>query len=388
MTGNDSDRGTRGYDTVALVLQGGGALGSYQGGIYEGLAEAGLQPDWIAGISIGAINAAIIAGNPPERRVEQVRRFWEHICQPPLLPPTPVDALRDTLAMLPAPAGTAVSAWEAWRAVLEGQNGFFVPRLVPSWPLLHNPETASVYDSGPLKRTLEEFVDFELLNSGAMRVSVGAVNVQTGNFAYFDNTEQPLTADHIMASAALPPGFAPVQIDGEYYWDGGIVSNTPLYKILQSNPERYALIFQVDLWSAHGQLPGNLAEVPIRQKDIQYSSRTRLVTDYMRDVQEYRGLLREMLKHMPAGHDGEPWMKRACELASDRRINVIHLIYRGDKSEAPYKDYQFGRLGMEERWSGGLTDIRRTLAHPSWLDLPSAEHPFVTHDVHRPSSGR
>jgi len=383
-----SRRDELGYDTVALVLQGGGALGSYQGGVYEGLAEAGLHPDWIAGISIGAINAAIIAGNPPDRRVERLQRFWDHICRPPLLPPTPVDALRDTLAHLPAPAGAALGAWEAWRAVLEGQNGFFVPRLVPSWPLQHSPESASVYDSTPLRRTLEEFVDFDLLNSGAMRLSVGAVNVRTGNFAYFDNTTRKLTADHIMASAALPPGFAPVEIDGEYYWDGGIVSNTPLYQILQSHPRRYSLVFQVDLWSAHGQVPGNLNEVPIRQKDIQYSSRTRLVTDYMRDVQEYRSLLRELLSHMPAGHGREPWMKRARELASDRRINVLHLIYRGTKCEAPYKDYQFGRLGMEERWAGGLADIRRTLEHPSWLDVPGAEHPFVTHDVHRSEDGR
>ncbi|WP_238160091.1 patatin-like phospholipase family protein [Pigmentiphaga sp. H8] len=383
-----SRRGELGYDTVALVLQGGGALGSYQGGVYEGLAEAGLHPDWIAGISIGAINAAVIAGNPPERRVEQLQRFWDHICRPPLLPPTPVDALRDALAHLPGPAGAALSAWEAWRAVLEGQNGFFVPRLVPSWPTQHDPGTASVYDSTPLKRTLEEFVDFDRLNNGGTRISVGAVNVRTGNFAYFDNTTRVLTADHIMASAALPPGFAPVQIDGEYYWDGGVVSNTPLHQILQSSPRRYSLVFQVDLWSAHGQVPGNLSEVPIRQKDIQYSSRTRLVTDYMREVQEYRGLLRELLKHMPAGHGREPWMKRARELASDRRINVLHLIYRGEKCEAPYKDYQFGRLSMEERWSGGLADIRRTLEHPSWLEVPSADHPFVTHDVHRPPDGR
>ncbi|GAA4343028.1 patatin-like phospholipase family protein [Pigmentiphaga soli] len=373
------------YPTIALVLQGGGALGSYQGGVYEGLAEAGIHPNWIAGISIGAINAAIIAGNRPADRVDRLRAFWQHICQPPVLPTAPIDLLRDTLAYLPPPAATVASAWEAWRAVLEGQNGFFVPR-VPSLlsSFEHSPDTASFYDTAPLRRTLEEYVDFDRINAAETRVSIGAVNVRTGNFAYFDNTQQPLGPEHFMASGALPPGFAPIPIDGEYYWDGGIVSNTPLYHILQSHPSPHSLIFQVDLWSAIGLVPGNLSEVAIRQKDIQYSSRTRMVTDYMRQMQEYRTLLRELLQRVPAARRAaDPLVRKAEELASDRRINVLHLIYRGKKCEEPYKDYQFGRLGMEERWAGGLSDLRRTLSHAEWLDLPGPDQPFVTHDVHR-----
>ena len=378
------------YHTVALVLQGGGAMGSYQGGIYEGLAQAGLRPNWLAGISIGAINAAIIAGNEPSRQVDQLHAFWRSICRPPFLPATPVDYLRDTVAHLPPQIGSMMNAWEAWRAMIEGQQGFFVPRT-PSLrgPWEHAPETASLYDTAPLKSTLEAFVDFDRINACETRVSVGAVNVRTGNFAYFDNTEQPLRAEHFMASGALPPSFAPVLIDGEYYWDGGIVSNTPLYQILQSNPSKHSLVFQVDLWSALGEVPGNLSEVAIRQKDIQYSSRTRLVTDYMRQVQEYRSLLQQLMKYVPqAKRATDPAYQKALELASDRRINVIHMIYRGKKCEEPYKDYQFGVLGMEERWASGLEDIRRTLQHPDWFAMPSADKPFITHDVHHPGHGQ
>lgn len=378
------------YPTVALVLQGGGAMGSYQGGIYEGLAQAGLRPNWLAGISIGAINAAIIAGNAPSRQVDQLQAFWRSICRPPFLPATPVDYLREAVPRLPPHVGSMMNAWEAWRAVMEGQQGFFVPRTPSALgPWEHDPETASLYDTAPLKSSLEAFVDFDRINAGETRVSVGAVNVRTGNFAYFDNTEQPLRAEHFMASGALPPSFAPVLIDGEYYWDGGLVSNTPLYQILQSNPSRHSLIFQVDLWSAVGLVPGNLNEVAIRQKDIQYSSRTRLVTDYMRQVQEYRSLLQEVMKNVPPAQQANaPWYQKAMELAGDRRINVIHMIYRGKKCEEPYKDYQFGMLGMEERWANGLEDIRHTLQHPAWFAMPSADRPFVTHDVHRGVHGQ
>jgi len=373
------------YPTVALVLQGGGALGSYQAGVYQGLDEAGITPNWIAGISIGALNAAVIAGNAPERRVDQLQAFWNSICRPPVLPATPVDAFRNILAHLPAPVASIASAWEAWRAMMEGQNGFFVPRMPPPSPWDNDPATASFYDTKPLRRTLEEFCDFDRINAAETRVSVGAVNVRNGNFAYFDNTRQALGPEHFMASAALPPGFAPVLIDGEYYWDGGVVSNTPLHTVLQSRPSRHSLIFQVDLWSSVGQMPGNLNEVAIRQKDIQYSSRTRMITDYMREMQEYRTLLRELMNHVPAGkRASDPSYRKALELADDRRINVMHLIYHGQKCEEPYKDYQFGRLGMEERWAGGLDDIRRTMRHASWFNLPGADKPFVTHDVHRP----
>lgn len=373
------------YATIALVLQGGGALGSYQAGVYAGLAAAHIQPNWVAGISIGALNAAIIAGNPPEKRVDQLRGFWESICQHPLLPATPVDAA--LVSTWPAAMREALDVWEASRAVLEGQSGFFVPRLFPWLPPFHGkPETASVYDTSLMRSTLEKFADFERINDARqMRVSVGAVNVRNGNFAYFDNTKITLRPEHFMASGALPPGFAAVEIDGEFYWDGGLVSNTPLYHVLTSEAHKDSLVFQVDLWSARGDAPTDMVEVMIRQKDIQYSSRTRMITQYMETTQKYRRMVQELMALVPETDRENPWYQRALKASSPRRFNVIHLIYKdkGDH-ESHYMDYQFGPVAMRNHWRKGLDDIRQTLAHDEWFDLPPADEPFVTHDMHRP----
>ncbi|MCW3478556.1 patatin-like phospholipase family protein [Neisseriaceae bacterium JH1-16] len=371
------------YQVVALVLQGGGALGSYQAGVYEGLAEVDLHPNWVAGISIGALNAAIIAGNPPEKRVERLQQFWQTICQPPFLPASPVAALKGFDGW---PNGLIrwFNGWEAWRALTEGQKGFFLPRH-PLPPAESTPANTSYYDTGPLKSTLETLVDFDRLNdTREMRVTVGAVNVKSGNFVAFDNTKERLRAEHFMASGALPPGFPAVEIDGEYYWDGGVVSNTPLYQVLVSEPRKDSLIFQVDLWSAKGALPTDLSTVALRQKDIQYSSRTRLVTNYMEQTQQYRRMLRELMELVPEEErHHNPWYRRAAAVACDRRFNVIHLIYQDKECEGHYKDYQFGALAMREHWQSGLSDIELSLQHPDWLDMPSADKPFVTHDVHR-----
>ena len=373
------------YEIIALVLQGGGALGSYQAGVYEGLAAAHIQPTWVAGISIGALNAAIIAGNPPEKRASQLRGFWESICQHPLLPATPVDSV---LADIWPPAmREALDVWEASRAVLEGQNGFFMPRLFPWLPPFHGkPETASVYDTSLMRGTLEKFADFERINDACqMRVSVGAVNVRNGNFVYFDNTQITLRPEHFIASGALPPGFAAVEIDGEYYWDGGLVSNTPLYHVLTSEAQKDTLVFQVDLWSARGDAPTDLVEVAIRQKDIQYSSRTRMITEYMETTQKYRRMVQELMALVPASQQHNEWYQRALKASSDRRFNVIHMIYK-DKGDhqSHYMDYQFGPIAMHNHWRAGLDDIRQTLTHDEWFDLPPADEPFVTHDMHRP----
>jgi len=380
--GADIEQLARAYRVRALVLQGGGALGSYQGGVYQGLAEHGIEPDWVAGISIGAINAAVIAGNAPHRRVEQLRNFWEHICGQPWLP----NILQgwDAIAW-PDPMRLWYNGWHAALAVLEGQRGFFIPRSLPDL-LGGNVPTgqASFYDTSALKATLERFADFDRINDHReMRVSLGAVNVHTGNFAYFDNTRETLRPEHFMASGALPPGFPAVEVDGQYYWDGGLVSNTPLAEVLNAQPRRDALIFQVDLWSARGRLPHNLLEVAERQKDIQYSSRTRAVTDHMGEQQNFRRLLSELLELVPPDKRDDPWFRRAAEQACTARRNVIHLIYRDKTYEGNAKDYQFGRLAMNEHWESGLADIRQTLGHPEWLAMPSNEHPFVTHDVHR-----
>jgi len=373
------------YGITALVLQGGGALGSYQAGVYQGLAEGGIHPNWVAGISIGALNAAVIAGNPPDRRVEQLRAFWEFICRQPWWPSHHLTSLLGASQQLPDAWRTWVDSIESTRALLEGQNGFFIPRPWHALGLSHKgPHTASFYDTRPLRATLEHFADFDRINqSGEMRVSVGAVNVRTGNFAYFDNTERSLRPEHFMASGALPPGFPAVEIDGEFYWDGGLVSNTPLYHVLTSKPRRDALIFQIDLWSASGGVPEDLLQVAVRQKDIQYSSRTRMVTTAMQEEQNYRRLLHEALAWVPESERGSAWYRRAEQMGCIARRNVVHLIYRGKPYESYAKDYQFGMLTMNEHWSTGLSDMQETLRHRDWLDKPGEDEPFVTHDLHR-----
>jgi NTE family protein len=372
------------YPVTALVLQGGGALGSYQAGVYEGLAEAGIHPNWVAGISIGALNAAVIAGNPAERRIERLRAFWEFICRQPWGPPT-LPLLPGSPDELPDFWRVMVDSVEATRAMLEGQNGFFVPRPWYAHTLTsQGPGTASFYDTRPLRATLERFVDFDRINSpGGTRVSVGAVNVRNGNFVYFDSAQRKLGPEHFMASGALPPGFPAVEIDGEFYWDGGLVSNTPLQYVLTTPPRRDALIFQIDLWSALGPAPNDLLRVAVRQKDIQYSSRTRMITTYMHEEQNYRRLLHDLMALVPEGERASAAYQRAEHLACTARRNVIHLIYRDKPYESYAKDYQFGMLTMNEHWSSGLTDIRATLQHPSWLEKPPVEDPFVTHDLHR-----
>src|SRR5258705_7034993 len=261
------------FDTVALVLQGGGALGSYQAGVVEGLVAAGIEPNWVAGISIGALNTAVIAGNPPETRVQKLREFWETICRP-AFPFPPADAMQSLVEQSGAAGRKAFGAIAAWRALVEGQQAFFVPRGALPWMGGKQGVTeASFYDTAPLKATLERLVDFDRINHGPMRVSVGAVNVRTGNFAYFDNTSGPthkaLRAEHFIASGALPPGFPAIEIDGEFYWDVGLVSNPPLTHVLEASPRRDTIAFQVDLWSARGPLPENVYDAQERQKDIQ-----------------------------------------------------------------------------------------------------------------------
>jgi NTE family protein len=261
------------FECTALLLQGGGALGSYQAGVYQALAEANLHPDWVAGISIGALNSAIIAGSAPGERVEKLRTFWREITVNPLLGYTA--AFGDLWTKGDFARGL-FNHMSAAIALLQGVANFFAPRYPAAW--LHADgtlEAMSFYDTKPLKSTLERLIDFDRINSGETRLSVGAVNARTGNLVYFDNTTHTIGPEHIMASGSLPPGFPAAVIEGEYYWDGGLISNTPLQWVVDYCPRQDTLAFQVDLWSAHGELARNLAEVATRQKEIQYSSRTR-----------------------------------------------------------------------------------------------------------------
>jgi NTE family protein len=292
------------YDKkIGLVLQGGGALGSYQAGVYEALASSEYPPDWVAGISIGAINAAIIAGNAPENRLRCLRSFWEGITAHSSLWPS---------ALVGSPALWQQKA-SALTALLFGQPGFFTPRTLQYW--FSSDKFISYYDTSALKNTLERLVDFDRINNAKdMRLSVGAVNVRTGQFAYFDSANITIRAEHIMASGALPPGFPPIEIDGEYYWDGGLFSNTPLEYVLDYSPRRSRLTFQVDVFQSQGRLPTNLDEVAERDKDIRYSSRTQISSNAFRDRHDVRHAINELHKLLPADLLATEQAKRLYEL--------------------------------------------------------------------------
>ncbi len=382
-----------GFDTVALVLQGGGALGAYQAGVAECLHTHGIEPDWVAGISIGAINSALIAGNPPERRIEKLRGFWETICQP-TAPWLSADTLRAWVEQQTGDvARLAFSGFEAWRAVVEGKPGFFTPRGVQPWlGLPGSAGQASFYDTSALKATLERFADFDRINHGPMRLSVGAVDVHSGNFVYFDNregkTKGSLRAEHILASGALPPGFPAIEVDGAWYWDGGLVSNTPLWQVLEGRQAHNTLVFQVDLWSATGPLPANVYDAQERMKDIQFSSRTRAVTDSMDRQQKNRQLLQQLLALIPPEvQRGNPWCEQAQAKLGGGQTSVVQLIYRDKRWEGLAKDYEFSRPTMLQHWASGIEDARRALAHPDWLRPDAQGRAFVSLDDGRPAPG-
>ena len=335
-----------------LVLQGGGALGSYQGGVYEGLAELGLRPHWVAGISIGAINAALIAGNPPEKQVERLREFWRLVSNGPQAPSWGVGGSTRSL----------LSQVNAAGVLLFGVSGFFTPRLPP--PPLQPPGTPgalSFYETAPLKATLERLVDFDRLNSGETRLSVGAVNIRTGNFAYFDNRRERIGPEHIMASGALPPGLPPVEIDGEFYWDGGLVSNTPLEYVLEKPSDRDLLIFQVDLFPSRGPMPKTLAEAAEREMDIRYSSRTRLNTDQAMQTHQLKCMARQLIESLPPDLAAGDAARALSELSTETALTVVQLIYRRKAYESHSKDYEFSRATMLEHWASGLAAVKRSL---------------------------
>jgi NTE family protein len=362
----------------ALVLQGGGALGAYQAGVYAGVAEKHNGLDWVAGVSIGAINAALIAGNPPEKRVDRLREFWHLVSSGPA-------------QQLPTWAGERswLNQWSASAATVFGIPGFFEPRRNPALLLGGAAPMLSYYDTAPLKTTLEQLVDFDRINHGDIRFSVGAVNVRTGNSIYFDNTVQTIGPEHIMASGALPPGFAPVHIDGEDYWDGGIVSNTPLQYVLDTHPRTEPLlVLQVDLFSAHGAMPRTLAETLERQKDITYSSRTRMNTDALAANMNLQQAIADLMTKLPERLRKDPAVAAVCAQLTHQPIEIVHLIYRNKQYELESKDYEFSRASVEDHWQAGLRDIRNTLDHPELLKEASQFNGVTTFDLTEPNAHR
>src|SRR6476660_10221928 len=277
-------------DRIALVLQGGGALGAYQAGVFQALSEADIEPDWVTGVSIGAINSAIIAGNSKQWRLKRLKTFWERITERKIWNYTPDgDVFRK-----------ARNAANSWMTLIQGQPGFFSPRHPTPWFSLAGAQSAtSYYDNAPLRETLEDLVDFSLLNEKTMRFSVGAVNVLSGNFVYFDNHHETIEPEHVMASGALPPALPMVKIGTDHFWDGGIVSNTPLQHLLDQEDKMNSLVFQVDLFSARGALPRDIQEVLARHKDIVYSSRTRHNTDVYKQMNNLKTDLHKALQKVP-----------------------------------------------------------------------------------------
>lgn len=366
---------------VALVLQGGGALGSYQSGVYEALAGSNYQPHWVAGISIGAINAALIAGNAPEKRVDRLREFWRTIT-------TPV-SWADQTSVAGNMAGS-VSPWmkqlSALHALVMGQANFFEPRRPTDWWFGRSP--TSYYDTSALKSTLESLVDFDRINAKQMRFSVGAVNVRTGNFAYFDNTEIKIRPEHVMASGALPPGFPSIEIDGEHYWDGGLVSNTPLQYVIEYFPRQSHLIFQVDVFPARGALPRTLNEVSERDKDIRYSSRTRAGTDTLRRLHDLRHSINMLWEKLPDELRKGPEAKLLNDFRCVTTMDIVELIYRPEDPQGQTKDFEFDRPTMEKRWAQGLADATATLTAAPWLAPMPPEVGARTFDIRAPSSGK
>jgi NTE family protein len=368
------------FECVALMLQGGGALGAYQVGVYEALLEAGIHPDWVAGMSIGAINAAIIAGNPPDSRLDRLREFWTEVSSDgswwcfgdPSFGVAKGNMVRGFLNKM-----------SAGLALASGARGFFAVRPVPPWLQPDGTvEATSFYDTKALKHTLERLVDFERLNAGITRFSVGAVNVRTGNLVCFDSTTHTIGPEHVMASGALPPGFPAIEIEGEHYWDGGLVSNTPLQWVVNAEARRDTLAFQVDLWNARGEFPRNMFEVITREKEIRYSSRTRADTDQFKHIQKMRYALAGLLEKLPEDLKRGPEAQLLGSVADRAVYNIVHLIYRAKAYESHSKDYEFSRLSMEEHWKAGYRDARRTLRHPEILERPTNHEGVFTFDLH------
>ncbi|QBR01755.1 patatin-like phospholipase family protein [Paraburkholderia pallida] len=345
------------FTNTVLVLQGGGALGAYQAGVFAGLTEAAIAPNWVAGVSIGAINAALIAGNPPERRVERLREFWERSSA--WAPVTLLSSL-DTMRPL-------FNLYSAASAISFGVPGFFTPRMLS--PLLApegSPGALSFYDTEPLRATLTELADFDLINSQAVRLSLGAVNICTGESVYFDNTRMRLGPEHVMASGALPPGFPPVQVDGAWYWDGGISSNTPLWYVVDEAYRESGLVLQIDLFSGAGPFPQNMNQVQERMKDLQYASKVRFNAARVKQQEELRASLRHVLAMLPANAQSDPDVERLAAISTRGEVLLVRFTNRHDTRSSDFKDYEFSRATVLELWEGGHGDVRHAIATEAW----------------------
>lgn len=341
---------------IVLVFQGGGALGAYQVGVYQAMHEAGIEPDWVIGTSIGALNGAIIVGNEPYRRLEQLERFWESL------------QWRSPLGCTGFTADL-IGPWANLATLTQGVDGFFAPNP-PSWWGLQTPlgiDRAAFYTTAPLRQTLSGLVDFELLNHGAPRLTVGAVNARTGEMRYFDSRRETLGAEHVMASGALPPGFPAVRVDGEPYWDGGLYSNTPIEAVLDDNPRRSSTIFSVHLWNPSGSEPESIWQVLGRQKDIQYASRAASHVARQKQIHRLRHVISELAARIREPERDSPEVRELAAWGCRTTMHIVRLLAPRLMSENHTKDIDFTPNGIHSRWKAGYTDTRDAIAQTPWI---------------------
>jgi NTE family protein len=353
---------------VVLVFQGGGALGAYQAGVYQALHESGIEPDWIIGTSIGAINASLIAGNEPDNRVERLEEFWRRMRRKEFWGLSHWPGLADTTSY--------------WSTLLGGIPGFFEPNplafLGAHYPL--GRDNAGFYSTAPLEKTLTELVDFALVKRCMPRLTVGAAHVRSSQIRYFDSRGTAISVRHVMASGALPPAFPAVRIDGELYWDGGILSNTPTEAIFDDNPRRNSLIFAVHMWNPMGVEPETIWEVLHRQKDIQYSSRVANHIAKQRQVHKLRHVVSELVKFIPAEKRNHPVVKDLAEYGCRTQMHVVELLAPRLDNENHTKDIDFSPTGIRLRWEAGYADTIRALQRSPWDDACDPLEGVILHE--------
>jgi NTE family protein len=369
------------FDGVALVLQGGGALGAYQAGVFQAIHEAKIEVSWVCGTSIGAVNGALIVGNPPERRIERLREFWETITTPLI---SSLDILRFFGVSFDEDSQTRYWANKIsiFNTMMQGTPGFFSARPFP--PInspAEDPNQVSYYDISPLKTTLAKLVDFELINSRPMRLSVGTTNVRTGASIYFNSNERPLSISHILASASLPPGFPPTEVDGEYYWDGAVVSNTPMQHVIDNRQRDSALIFQVDLWDPSGEVPLDIPSAFLRATEIHSASRVNISIEQYKKMEKYRLALCSVFNRLPEQYQNDPDVKFLEQEARVKAATIVQLKYQSKKYEISGKTFEFSRRAMEENWRAGYKDTKVALAEPAVLAPPSVTDALRIFDV-------
>lgn len=355
---------------VVLVLQGGGALGAYQVGVYEALHEAGIEPDWVIGTSIGAINGAIIAGNKPADRVQRLRELWKRFHREPQW-----SAWRYWLGAGSTPENLSTLAF--------GIPHFFSPRL-PAWGGLQAKvglDAASYYDTAPLRDTLSSLIDLEALNAAHPRLTVGAVNVKSGALRYFDSRDGALGFEEVMASGALPPGFPAIRVDGQAYWDGGLYSNTPLEAVLDDNPRRDALIFGVNVWQPTGHEPESLWQVMARQKDIQYASRDDSNIARQKQIHRLRHVIRELSRNLSAEQQGTPECRELASWGCATTMHVVRLLAPALDGEDYMKDLDFSAAGIRFRREAGFSDARRMIERAPWEAPVDPMEGVIVHEL-------